>query len=171
MKRVAFFGALVVVVASAWTILHAQTRRSTARDAFASAQAAPPTFDRDAGRNGLTPLRHRFVELSTRKARLMTEEQLQQAVNELDRDVDGLNAWSKIEAGARLLREVVEKHPRTKAAEAAKSALKAIEERRQATEPVGPREERNEDPFVPRPPQNPPVPGGPKLPGHGAPQV
>ena len=60
----------------------------------------------------------------------MTEEQLQQALSNLDREVEELNAWSKVEESARLLREVVGKHPQTKAATAAKSALGIIDQNR-----------------------------------------
>jgi len=129
MKRAAVFGIVVAVIVTTWTFLVAQTTPSKLKSPIVGAR--PETFAEPqtsgAASSPLTPLQQRFVELSTKKARLMTEEQLQQAVNELDRDVEGLNAWSKIEDSARLLREVVEKHPQTRAAEAAKAALKMIE--------------------------------------------
>ena len=49
----------------------------------------------------------------------MTEEQLQQSVNQFDREVEELIAWSKIEESKRLLSDIVDKHPQTPAAEAA----------------------------------------------------
>ncbi len=66
----------------------------------------------------------------------MTEEQLQQAVNKLDQDVEELNAWSKVEESARTLREVIEKHPQSRAAEAAKAALQMIEQNRSPLVPI-----------------------------------
>jgi hypothetical protein len=85
----------------------------------------------------------------------MTEDQLQQSVNELDRDVEGLNAWAKIEDSARLLREVVEKHPQTRAAEAAKAALKMIEQNQPSLSPTPDskfeRQSPNVSPFGPEP--------------------
>jgi cell division protein FtsN len=140
MKRAAVFGIVVAVIVTTWTILVAQTSpvrvsspaQQVAPDPVASAPIPAPVL----ALSPLTPLQQRFVELSTKKARLMTEEQLQQAVNELDRDVEGRNAWSKLEDGARLLREVVEKHPQTRAAEAAKSALKVIDQTRSGVSPT-----------------------------------
>jgi hypothetical protein len=147
MKRAAVFGIVVAVIATTWTLLVAQTSPVRVNSPM-PAQAAPepirpvPIVDPTAAPLGqvpaqspLTPLQQRFVELSTKKARLMTEEQLQQAVNALDRDVEGLNAWSKIEDSARQLREIVEKHPQTRAAKAAESALKIIEENRSNLSP------------------------------------
>ncbi len=140
MKRAAVFGIVVAVIATTWTILVAQTSpvrvSSPAQQAAPDPIAAAPIPAPVPAPSPLTPLQQRLVELSTKKARLMTEEQLQQAVNELDRDVEGLNAWGKIEDGARLLREVVENHPQTRAAEAAKSALKVIDQTRSGVSPT-----------------------------------
>jgi len=133
MKRVSISGMVVLVIASAWTILLAQsspvasskTFLDPARPPVASA-AAPGVASATAP---LTPLQQRFIDLATKKARLMTEEQLQQSVNQFDREVEELNAWSKIEESKRLLSDIVDKHPQTPAAEAARSALKVIENR------------------------------------------
>ena len=152
MKRAAFWGIVVAVIATTWTFLVAQTTPSKLKSPVVGARpetfAEPQTLG--AVPSPLTPLQQRFVELSTKKARLMSEEQLQQAVNELDRDVEGLNAWSKIEDSARLLREVVEKHPQTKAAEAAKAALKMIEQNQPRLSPSpDPRFERQDSNVSP----------------------
>jgi hypothetical protein len=132
MKRAAILGMFAAVVATAWTFLAAQ---SSPGPRIGEHPAAPAVSAIRAPSGPLTPLQQRFVELSAKKAHLMTEEQLQQALNNLDREVEELNAWSKIEESARFLREVVEKHPQTKAAEAAKSALNAIDQNRPATTP------------------------------------
>jgi TolA-binding protein len=160
MKRAAVFGMVVVVVASAWTYLAAQSSPSPpAKATFdePTAPAAPKnsksqrdalsvpqsrTFDQP-GAQPLTPLQQRYVDLATKKARLMTEEQLQQAVNEMDHQVDELNAWSKVEEGARALREVIEKHPQSRAAATARSLIRIIDQGRPTNSP--------EDSFSPRP--------------------
>jgi hypothetical protein len=146
MKRAAIFGLFAAVVATAWTFLSAQSGPSNKLDgnsrlkdptpASAPVPAVPVVVAHPAPSGALTPLQQRFLELSTMKARLMTEEQLQQALNNLDREVQELNAWSKVEESARGLREVVEQHPQTKAAEAAKSALNAIEQKRPEITPL-----------------------------------
>lgn len=134
MRPAAIFGMVVAVVVSAWTFLAAQSVPERKREeprAAPFASQAPPLVAANAGSSGpLTPLQQRFLELSAKKAHLMTEEQLQQALNNLDREVEELNAWSKVEESARLLREVVGKHPQTKAATAAKSALGIIDQNR-----------------------------------------
>ena len=65
----------------------------------------------------------------------MTEEQLQQSVNELDRDVEELRAWSKVEESARALREVIEKHPQSRAAAGGRSAIRIIDHGRSSNVP------------------------------------
>jgi hypothetical protein len=163
MKRTAIFGMFAAVVATAWTLLSAQSgpsnklpinklngnsRLQEPAPASAPAPTVPVVVTHPVPSGPLTPLQQRFVELSEQKARLMTEEQLQQALNHLDQEVQELNAWSKLEETARLLREVVEKHPQTKAAEAARSALNAIEQNRPEITPLAvPRsQERHFDP-------------------------
>jgi TolA-binding protein len=156
MKRAAIFGMFAAVVATAWTFLAAQSGPSNKLNgnsrlpepapALAPAPAVPVVVGHPAPSEPLTPLQQRFVELSAKKAHLMTEEQLQQALNNLDQEVQELTAWSKIEETARLLREVVEKHPQTKAAEAAKSALNAIDQNRPAITPLA--EPRSQEPRI-----------------------
>jgi hypothetical protein len=148
MKRAAVFAMVIVVIASAWTFLAAQSSPSGFQKASPEPIApappqspkyerervpatAPQMHDRDRLTGpSVTPLQQRYVDLATKKARLMTEEQLQQAVNELDHDVHELDAWSKVDEVARQLREVIDKHPQTQAAEAARSALNVIEQSR-----------------------------------------
>jgi hypothetical protein len=142
MKRAAIFGMVVVVIALAWTYLPAQstwsaqpsssstpaTVKAAVPAAGASAQglvAAPPQTQPP-----LNLLQQRYVDLATKQARLMTTAQLEHAVSQLDIEVQELNAWSKVEETARQLHEVIDKHPQTQAAEAARSALKVIEENR-----------------------------------------
>ena len=134
MKRASIFGLVAIVIASAWTILLAQSSplasSKTFRDPAPPPVASAPAQGVAPATAPLTPLQQRFIDLATKKARLMTEEQLQQSVNQFDRDVEELNAWSKIVETERLLRDIVDKHPQTPAAEAARSALKAIDENR-----------------------------------------
>jgi hypothetical protein len=141
MKRAAFVAMIVVVIASGWTFLAAQSSPVVPQKTFPDGIAVPagpsaaalpvavagPAVDRP---SPLTPLQQRFVDLASKKARLMSEDQLQQAVNKLDQDVEELNAWSKVEESAKALREVVEKHPQSRAARAARAALQMIEENR-----------------------------------------
>jgi hypothetical protein len=90
----------------------------------------------------------------------MTEEQLQQAVSEFDRDVDELNAWSKLEESARVLREVIDKHPQSRAAGTARSAVRIIEQGRPGILPaerISPTPDRLGRPLDP-PPVDRPVP-------------
>jgi hypothetical protein len=132
MKRAAIFGMFAAVVATAWTFLAAQSgplgKHDVSPGAPTAVQALPP--GNVSVLSPMTPLQQRFMELSAKKAHLMTEEQLQQAVKNLDREVEELSAWSKLEEAARLIREVQEKHPQTKAAEVASSALGIIERNR-----------------------------------------
>jgi len=136
MKPAAVFGMVVVVTASAWTYLAAQSTPTSVQKALN--EPAPPVAGpsplplKFAPQSSapLTPLQQRYIDLATQKARLMNEEQLQQAVNQFDHDVQELNAWSKVEETARQLRELIDKHPQTRAAEAARSALEAIEKAR-----------------------------------------
>lgn len=167
MKRAAVFAMVAIVIASAWTILLAQSDSLKQNKAAKESVALPapsdpvpvplaPRFERadapapqvpqavDRPREAaLTPLQQRYIDLATKKARLMTEEQLQQAVNELDRDVDELNAWSKLEQSARTLREVIEKHPQTRAAGTARSAIRIIDQGRSMN--------NSDNDFKPRP--------------------
>jgi hypothetical protein len=162
MKRAAVFAMVIVVIASAWTYLAAQSSPTTPQKAADETFAPPPTQGSQFNRQSdpaaaqsaahdrsvappLTPLQQRYVDLATKKARLMTEEQLQQAVNEFDRDVNELNAWSKVEESARVLREVIEKHPQTRAAGTARSVIRIIEQGRSPNGPVP------DQGFAPRP--------------------
>jgi hypothetical protein len=160
MKRAAIFGMVIVVIATAWTYLAAQSSPTTPQKAADETFAPPPTQGSKFNRQSdpavaqsaahdrsvappLTPLQQRYVDLATKKARLMTEEQLQQAVNEMDHQVDELNAWSKVEESARALREVIEKHPQSRAAATARSLIRIIDQGRPTNAP--------EDSFAPRP--------------------
>jgi hypothetical protein len=188
-KRAAVFGMVVVVVASAWTYLAAQSAPAPAPKPTFDAPVGPapepgPKFDRQgpgAAENRaqdrsiappLTPLQQRYVDLATKKARLMSEEQLQQAVNEFDHDIQELNAWSKVEESARALREVIEKHPQTRAAGTARSVIRIIEQGRpnNLDEPLSHpvRGEKFEPAPGPAPPPTDrpfaPATGGPKSP-------
>jgi hypothetical protein len=137
MKRAAYFGMLAAAIASAGTFLAAQSgplgKREVSPSATVTVQASPPAHV--SVLNPMTPLQQRFMELSAKKAQLMTEEQLQQEAKLLDQQVEGLTAWTKLEEAARLLREVQEKHPQTKAAEVANSALGIIERNRPPISP------------------------------------
>ena len=76
----------------------------------------------------LTPLQQRFIDLSAKKAHLLNPEQLQQAVNDLSEEVEGLNAWSKLDEGASRSPRRCGKLRRPKPAEAAKVALRIIDQ-------------------------------------------
>ena len=54
---------------------------------------------------------------------MLKEDSLQRAVSELEREVEGLSAGSRIEEASKILREVSDQHPQTKAAQAAQSVL------------------------------------------------
>ena len=133
MKRAAVFGMVVVVTASAWTYLAAQPNPTSAQRAFkepvTSSAPQSPSFAPQAS-TPLSPLQQRYIDLATKKARLMTEEQLQQSVSELDRDVEELHAWSRVEESARVLREVIDKRPQSRAAATARSAIRIIDQGR-----------------------------------------
>jgi len=77
-----------------------------------------------------SPMQQRFLELSRKKALAMTEEQLKHEVERMEAEVRELEAWVKTQEAVRLLHEVVEKHPNTKAAETASAAMQLIEQRR-----------------------------------------
>jgi hypothetical protein len=152
MKRAAIFGIVVVVIASAWTYLAAQSSPRSPEVPFV--EPSPPTAQTPKlaplpAEPALTPLQQRYVELAAKKARLMTEEQLQQSVNELDRDVEELRAWSKVDESARALREVIEKHPQSRAAATARSAIRIIDHGRSSNVPDSDMTPRP-DPGVPR---------------------
>jgi len=139
MKRAAFFGMVAAAIVLTGTFLAAQSAPGGKHEVLPGAPVpaqAPPVVAANPGSSGLlTPLQQRFMELSAKKAKLLTEEQLQQAVKNLDREVEGLNAWSKLEEAVRLLREVEEKHPQTKAAAVANSALGIIARNRPPVAP------------------------------------
>jgi hypothetical protein len=151
MKRAAVFGMVVVVVASAWTILLAQSSpvvsSRTASDPGPPATASAPAQLIGSPVAPLTPLQQRFIDLATKKSRLMTEEQLQQSVNQFDRDVEELNAWSKIEESEKLLRDIVDKHPQSRAAATARAAIQIIDQGR----PPNSAEGAGSPPLVPIP--------------------
>jgi hypothetical protein len=134
MKRLAVFAMVVIVLGSARTYLAAQSAPASAPGvAKPPIPAVSPQAPIDVAHNAtvpLTPLQQHYMDLAAQKVRLMTEEQLQKAVNEVDHEVQELNAWSKVEESVRQLREVIDKNPQTQAAEAARSALEAIERHR-----------------------------------------
>ena len=154
MKRAVLVGVFAAVMATAWTFLAAQQGPSPSFKApipgvpqtFGPEHAEPPVAVPPASANtqqptvgfsravepppasSLSPLQQRFIELSAKKARSLNPEQLQKAINELDQEVIELNAWSKVEEGARILRDVAEKSPQTPAGRAAKAALQIIDQ-------------------------------------------
>ena len=155
MKRAVLVGVFAAVMATAWTFLAAQQGQSTnfkapipaAERATPAAVAVPPASANTLGpiqaetvvaapasSSSLSPLQQRFIELSTKKAHSLNPEQLQKAVNDLSEEVEGLNAWSKVDEGARVLRDVAEKSPQTPAGRAAKAALRIIDQYRSANE-------------------------------------
>lgn len=75
-------------------------------------------------------MQQRFIELSKKKALALTEEQLKHEVERMEAEVRELEAWVKTQEAVRVLHDVVEKHPNTKAAETANAAIQLIEERR-----------------------------------------
>jgi ribosomal protein L31E len=91
-----------------------------------------------------SPIRQRFLELSKKRARALTEEQLKHEIEMMEKEVNELEAWAKAEHAVRMLHEVVEKHPNTKAAEAANGAIRLIQEQRAASI------QRREDVFEPK---------------------
>jgi hypothetical protein len=78
------------------------------------------------------PVRQRFLQLSRKKAKALTEEQLKREVEVMEKEVKELEAWAKVDEAVRLLHEVIQKHPNTKAADAANAAVRVIEQRRTA---------------------------------------
>jgi hypothetical protein len=182
-KRAAIVGVFAVVMATTWTFLAAQsgTKEKPRLEPPAGPTEAPgtrPTFGSQpvpaeevaADRRdepAASPLQQRFIELSAKKARALSPEQLQKAVNDLDQEVAALNAWSKVDESARLLRDVAEKSPQTTAGRAAKAALKTIEQYRANSEPASdtPKEvfeRRSEPPAFDAPPPGAPPAIGPK---------
>jgi hypothetical protein len=160
-KRAAILGVFAAVMATAWTFLVAQQGQSqnfkepkpALSPTFGAEPPGPPVagpatpaktpqFIRadlgpvEAPPTPLSPLQQRFIELSTRKARSLKEEQLQKLVNDLNEEVEGLNAWTRVEEGARVLRDVADKSPQTPAGRAAKAALRIIEQFRSSNELV-----------------------------------
>jgi hypothetical protein len=160
-KRAAILGVFAAVMATAWTFLAAQQGQSSnfkePKPALSptyganppglpavgpAASAKTPQFIRadlgpvEAPPTPLSPLQQRFIELSTRKARSLKEEQLQKLVSDLNEEVEGLNAWTRVEEGARVLRDVADKSPQTPAGRAAKAALRILEQSRSSNELV-----------------------------------
>ncbi len=86
----------------------------------------PPVID-------ASPIRRRFLELSKKKALALTEEQLKHEVERMEGEVRELEAWAKAQEAVRLLQDVIEKHPNTKAAETANAAIQLIEQQRSVT--------------------------------------
>jgi hypothetical protein len=72
-------------------------------------------------------LRNQYIELSKKKALLMKEPQLKREIGSLERDIPELEAWARAEEAVQILRDVIEKHPNTGAAESAKAAIQLIE--------------------------------------------
>jgi hypothetical protein len=103
-----------------------------AADASADAPVAPEgrTVAASAPALDASPIRQRFMELSKKKAYALTEEQLKREVESMEAEVRELEAWVKAQEAVRVLHEVVEKHPNTKAAGAASAAIQLIEHRR-----------------------------------------
>jgi hypothetical protein len=179
-KRAAIVGVFAAVMATAWTFLAAQQGPSpslkepipASPPTFGAERPSPPTVAPPASAaSSLPPLQQRFIELSTKKANSLNAEQLQKAVNDLSEEVEGLNAWSKVDEGARVLRDVAEKSPQTPAGRAAKAALRIIDQYRSANDlnvptpgedQSAPRTNRPTSPqfddFVPRPPMKKPNP-------------
>jgi hypothetical protein len=93
------------------------------------------------------PIRQRFIELSRKKAYALNEEQLKREVEAMEAEVRELEAWAKAQEAVRLLHEVIEKHPNTKAAETANAAIQLIDQRR--VSPRSTRETPRPDTFTP----------------------
>jgi hypothetical protein len=74
-------------------------------------------------------LRNRFIELSKKKAQLMKEPQLKREIEALEREIPELEAWARAQEAVEILRDVIEKHPNTKAAQSANAAIRLIQER------------------------------------------
>jgi hypothetical protein len=93
-------------------------------------QAKPPARSDNLETPDANPIRQRFLELSKKKAAALNEEDLKREVESMENEVRELEAWVKTQEAVRLLHEVVDKHPNTKAAETANAAIQLIEERR-----------------------------------------
>jgi hypothetical protein len=93
-------------------------------------QAKPPARSGNFDTLEANPIRQRFLELSKKKAAALNEEELKREVESMETEVRELEAWAKAQEAVRLLHEVVDKHPNTKAAETANAAIQLIEERR-----------------------------------------
>jgi hypothetical protein len=72
-------------------------------------------------------LRNQFIELSKKKALLMKEPEIKREIQLLERQIPELEAWAKADEAARLLHEVIDKHPNTQAAKSAQEAIQLIE--------------------------------------------
>jgi hypothetical protein len=161
MRRIILLGAVTPIVALGilavtQTVLLAQSPKSESPKAstaaapdsantspFAADPSAGATFapeGRTAAVNApaidASPMRQRFIELSKKKAYSLTEEQLKREVETMEGQVRELEAWAKAQEAVRLLHEVVEKHPNTKASEAASAAIQLIEQRRNPLTPT-----------------------------------
>lgn len=103
-----------------------------AKDSFIAAQSAPipaqPVPDSLSRTNSLSPSQKRFLDLSEKKVRIMKEDQLRNAIDVLEREVEGFNALSKLDDAVKLLHEISEKYPQTHAAKAARAGLNAIQQ-------------------------------------------
>ena len=74
------------------------------------------------------PLVERYVELSVLLANRMTEEELQAGIAEMTVDLDSRNADDKIQSVRDSLQEIIESHPGSPAAAAARNALHGLEQ-------------------------------------------
>jgi ribosomal protein L31E len=151
MRRIVLLGAVTPIVALGFfavaeTVLFAQTpkpesSKAPAAAALAGTESAPIGADLLFGGEGrpsevnapaldANPLRQRFIELSKKKAYALNEVQLKVQVESMESEVRELEAWAKAQEAVRLLHEVIEKHPNTKAAVTANAAIQLIEQRR-----------------------------------------
>ncbi|HET6327428.1 MAG TPA: hypothetical protein VFG04_22290 [Planctomycetaceae bacterium] len=101
-----------------------------AQDVPTFGAAAPRTSEAASPALEALPIRQRFIELSRKKAYALNEEQLKREVEAMEAEVRELEAWAKAQEAVRLLHEVIEKHPNTKAAETANAAIQLIEQGR-----------------------------------------
>jgi hypothetical protein len=107
-------------------------------------------------------LRNQFIELSKKKALLMKEPQLKREIETLEREIPELEAWAKAEEAVRLLREVAEKYPNTKAADSANAAIRLIEQRGEPFDLGRPTDTPSRSPIFKRAPHDSdPAPFGP----------
>ena len=74
------------------------------------------------------PLVERYVELSVLLANRMTDDELQTSIAEMTVDLDSRNADEKIKSVRDSLQEIIESHPNSPAAGAARNALQGLEQ-------------------------------------------